>query len=459
PLYRVVFSTTGAGIVSFELKKFRQTTDEKSPAVQLIDSLPAPLLMAQSDSLPLGLPANATYSVSHPALHLTKGSETLLFTYRTANGIIVNKLFTFHADRYDIGLDYRLQNNSSQPFTATLNTQLPVALGTQKGGKLQNTLAVSRHKEEFVTLKPKKIAAESRRYSEQVSWGGFADKYFLTAFIGQNQSISSLTFQKSPASTTEKEVLVATIQSPSFNLPAGSDTHLVYTLFAGPKETTILKAVGSSLEQALDLGWTSVIARPLLWFLNYFYRFVHNYGLAIIILTVIIKLIFAPLTHKAQVSMKAMQKLQPKMTELREKFKNDREAMNRAIFELYRTHKVNPLGGCLPMVIQIPVFFALYSALMHAIELRHAPFFFWITDLSAADPYYISPILMGATMFLQQKMSPSTLDPMQAQMFMMLPLIFTIFCFISPSGLVLYWLVNNILTIAQQAYINKYVKA
>ena len=208
--------------------------------------------------------------------------------------------------------------------------------------------------------------------------------------------------------------------------------------------------------------------------LKFFYKYVNNYGIAIIIITVILKILFYPLTNKSYKSMKEMQKLQPKMEALKEKYKNDREAMNRAVMELYKTHKVNPMGGCLPMLIQIPVFFALYKALMYSIELRHAPFMLWINDLSAPDalfgvipsgiplmggfPIGPLPLLMGATMVIQQKMTPSNMDPMQARIFMAMPIIFTFMFLNFPSGLVLYWLVNNILTIIQQAYINKSLK-
>jgi len=192
--------------------------------------------------------------------------------------------------------------------------------------------------------------------------------------------------------------------------------------------------------------------------LKFFYGYIPNFGIGIIIITVILKIVFFPLTHKSYKSMKEMSKLQPKMAALKEKFKNDKEGLNKAIMELYREHRVNPLGGCLPMIIQIPVFFALYKALMFSIELRHAPFMLWITDLSDKDPYYITPLLMGLTMFIQQKMSPSNMDEMQQKIMLALPVVFTFMFLTFPSGLVLYWLVNNILTIGQQMYINKLVK-
>jgi len=192
--------------------------------------------------------------------------------------------------------------------------------------------------------------------------------------------------------------------------------------------------------------------------LKFFYGYIPNFGIGIIIITVVLKILFFPLTHKSYKSMKDMSKLQPKMAALKEKFKNDKDGLNKAVMELYREHKVNPLGGCLPMIVQIPVFFALYKALMFSIELRHAPFMLWITDLSDKDPYYITPLLMGVTMFIQQKMSPSNMDEMQQKIMLALPVVFTFMFLTFPSGLVLYWLVNNILTIGQQLYINKLVK-
>ena len=248
-----------------------------------------------------------------------------------------------------------------------------------------------------------------------------------------------------------------------------------------PRTLDILKAQGSKLEEVINFGWfilpsikSAWLAKPFLYALKFFYKYIHNYGVAIIIITVILKTLFYPLTNTSYKSMKEMQKLQPKMEALKEKYKNDRDAMNKAVMELYKTHKVNPMGGCLPMVVQIPVFFALYKALMFSIELRHAPFMLWINDLSAPDalfgviphglPFFGGfpigplPLLMGVTMLIQQKMTPSNMDPAQAKMMMALPFVFTFMFLNFPSGLVLYWLVNNILTIAQQTYINRTLK-
>jgi len=276
---------------------------------------------------------------------------------------------------------------------------------------------------------------------------------FLIALLADKGSVASVEIKKNQAGFLE-----SVSSSPVFSLAPGQSVTVAHKLFVGPKDIDVLKSQGSSLEQSLDLGWFTVLAKPMLHSLKFFYRYVQNYGLAIIIITIILKILFFPLTHKSYKSMKEMGNLQPKMAALKEKYKNDRDAMNRAVMELYREHKVNPLGGCLPMVVQIPVFFALYKALMFSIELRHAPFMFWVTDLSAKDPYYVTPIIMGVTMFVQQKMTPSNMDEMQQKIMLALPVVFT-FMFLSfPSGLVLYWLVNNILTIGQQMYINKLIK-
>ena len=197
------------------------------------------------------------------------------------------------------------------------------------------------------------------------------------------------------------------------------------------------------------------LAFPFLFLMQFLYQYVGNYGWVIIIITILTKIIFWPLGNKSYKSMKEMQKVQPKLTEIKERYKDDKQKMNAAVMELYKSHKINPLGGCLPVVIQIPVFIALYQLLSYAIELRHAPFFWWIQDLSAKDPYYITPIIMGATMLIQQKMSPPMGDPMQQKMMLLMPVVFTFLFLNFPSGLVIYWLINNVLSIGQQYYINK----
>jgi len=223
----------------------------------------------------------------------------------------------------------------------------------------------------------------------------------------------------------------------------------------GPKDENRLKTLGVGAERLVDYGFFTIIAKPLLWFIRLTHTVTGNYGIDIIVISILIKIIFLPLTQISMKSMKEMQKVQPEMNRLKEQHKEDKAKLQQEIMLLYKRRKINPLSGCLPMLIQIPVFFALYNALLNGIEMRHAPFLLWIVDLSAKDPIYVTPIVMGATQFIQQKMSPTTGDPAQAKMFLLMPVMFTFIFLNLPSGLVLYWLVNNVLSIAHQYYLNK----
>jgi YidC/Oxa1 family membrane protein insertase len=300
-----------------------------------------------------------------------------------------------------------------------------------------------------------------------VSWGGFETKYFIAAMIPQNPSLTSIVM-----SQDSRNMVSTSLKGPKHLIPAGQAGSFSYTLFLGPKDHSILKALGVGLENSIDFGsWMKWLAMPMLVILKYINNFVNNYGITIILLTILIKIVFWPLGNKSYKSMKEMQKLQPQLAALREKYKGDKQKIGQETMALYKAHKVNPLGGCLPMVVQIPVFFGLYNTLMYAIELRHAPLFLWIQDLSAPDtlfghiPSLIPliggfalgplPIVMGATMFIQQKMSPPSGEPMQQKIMLIMPVVFTFLFLDFPSGLVLYWLFNNILSIGQQYYIIK----
>lgn len=277
-----------------------------------------------------------------------------------------------------------------------------------------------------------------------VNWIGYTSKYFLAAIMPQDPSSTS-----NLAGVIEKpnDSIVET----AMKMKGGGN----FRVFVGPKEFDYLKKFNLQLDKSVDFGWFGVIARPLVQLLKFFNRYLHNYGLAIILVTILIKLVFYPLSQKSYQSMSKMKAIQPKIAKMKEKYKDDKARQQKEMMDLYRTHKVNPFGGCLPIVVQIPVFFGLYRGLMVAIELRHAPFFWWIQDLAAKDPYYITPILMGITMLLQQKMSPTTGDAMQAKMMLFMPIIFTFMFLNFPAGLVLYWLVNNILSIGQQYMVMK----
>jgi len=454
-LFTAVFSNRGGSLKSLTLKKYReQNSPAGKPVILGTDADPS-LFDFSTRATGFNLSDSAAYISDVDSLSLANGeSKQLVFNHISGQGFTVRKIYSFSADSYSIKLDTQVFNNSPAPLTGTIQQVMTYPAEPKVKDNRFDTAGFYIFADKgLVNDKIKDVANASKKYEKDVLWSGFADKYFLSAILADKNSIATVELKKNTAGFLE-----SIVTAPQLTVNPGQSTTITQRLFIGPKDIDVLKAQGNLLEQSLDLGWFTVLAKPLLYTLKFFYRYVNNYGIAIIIITIILKALFFPLTHKSYKSMKGMQKIQPEMNKIREKYKNDRDGMNKAVMELYRDHKVNPLGGCLPMVVQIPVFFALYKALMFSIELRHAPFIFWITDLSDKDPYYVTPIIMGITMFIQQKMTPSQMDPMQQKMMLALPVVFT-FMFLSfPSGLVLYWLVNNVLTIGQQMYINKLVK-
>lgn len=469
-LYSAVFSTNGATLKKLSLKKYKTTTAPDAKPIAMIDENSPENFSLKTGGSGIAIDPAAVYSVNSESLLVKKGEKkSLEFVSVTKTGNRVKKSYTFSGDSYIIGLEQQVGNTSGTLQEGSLQLVEKnhyVAKPGESRYEVHGPTTFADDKLHTQTIND--LAKGAKSFEKNILWSGFEDKYFLGAAIAENGSIASVQVRQ------YNGYVENVISSPRISLAPGAAAAVSYRLYFGPKDLDILKAQGSRLEEVIDFGWFSAIAKPLLHTLQFFYKYVHNYGVAIIIITIILKALFYPLTNKSYKSMKDMQKLQPKMAELKEKYKNDRDAMNKAVMELYKTHKVNPMGGCLPMVIQIPVFFALYKALMFSIELRHAPFMLWIKDLSAPDalfgvipaglplvggfPVGPLPLLMGATMFIQQKMTPSNMDPAQAKMMMALPFVFTFMFLNFPSGLVLYWLLNNILTIAQQAYINKTLK-
>jgi len=454
-MFSAVFSSQGGSLKNLTLKNFRETSAPTGELVSLVSAASPEGFALRTESSAFGLMSTTLYTPNAESVKVAGAdSKKLEFSWTSPQGISFKKIYTFTGDSYSITLDTQVTNHGLNKVAGNLNLLLPYPSQPKAGiSRYETRDVVTLDDGSFSTEEIKKFDKEPLRYATKVDWTGYADKYFLSTILSEDGSIASVLIKQGADSYLE-----TTVTSPSFDLQPAQTHQVEYRLFFGPKGLDILKAQGQGLEKALNLGWFSPIAKPLLYTLKYFYKYTHNYGIAIIIITLIIKILFFPLTHKSYKSMKDMQKLQPKMAELKEKHKDDRDTLNRSIMELYRTHKVNPLGGCLPMIVQIPVFFALYKSLMFSIELRHAPFMLWITDLSAKDPYYITPVIMGVTMFIQQKMTPTSMDPMQAKMMLALPVVFTFMFLNFPSGLVLYWLVNNILTIAQQTYINRTLK-
>lgn len=452
PYYRAAWSTKGARLVSFKLKNYKENISSKAGLVEMIKT-PMPGLSVTGGLSDEGLlyTPSATGTIA-----VDKGPYALSFTTQLAQGIVVKKEFTLDPKGYLIGYRNSLQNHTTSPLALGINLALsdifPTDGDTSKYTFEGPVLLNGKHIEEFKLSKVKKAGAY-REFPGENKWFGFEDKYFLKAVILKHNPETTLTVRRMDDKTVG---ILCTLPTASIN-PGFSLTQDL-ALFVGPKEIGTLKASGYELNKALDFGFFDIIAKPLLVSLNWIEKYTGSYGWSIIILTFIIKFILYPLSLKSFKSMKELQKVQPLMKEIQAQYKDDKQKMNQALMKLYQEHKINPMGGCLPLLLQIPILFALYKVFLASIELRHTPFHIWGTwlpDLSAKDPYYITPILMGLSWFVQQKMTPTPGDPMQQKMMMIMPLIFTVMFLNFPSGLVIYWLVSNILSIAQQAYINR----
>lgn len=456
PLYTAVFTSKGAALKSFRLKGYHKTTAKDSDLIELVNvkpDMPAPLTVSFTGSS-LDIPGDSAFQVNATALDLTKGQDDqqLVFQQTYPGRIRIEKVYTFHPGKYVFDLEVRAYNLSSEPLgqNAALNWHEYVDPKAETDSYTHEG-PVALVKKDIERPEVKKMDA-SGNLGPNVSWGGFETKYFIAAIIPPNPSLTSMSMAKDGGTN----MVSVGLRGQKTVIPPGQTGVFNFTLFLGPKDHSILKTLGIGLEDAIDFGsWLKWLAMPMLLVLKFFNQFINNYGLSIIVLTILIKIVFWPLGNKSYESMKEMQKLQPKMQEMREKYKDDKQRLSQETMALYKAHKVNPLGGCLPMVIQIPVFFGLYKTLLYAIELRHSPFFWWIQDLSDKDPFYITPIIMGATMFIQQKMTPMGGDPMQQKIMLFMPVVFTFLFLNFPAGLVIYWLFNNVISIGQQYYINK----
>lgn len=466
PLYRAVFSSTGASIKSFKLKKYHLKADPDSPLVDLAHGQ-VPLVTIQFDPAGKKDTNPVVYHVDENSLTMEAGDSPRELTFRatTSDGLALQQTFRIDPDQYAVEHGFTISNPLEKPVEGILKARianLPPKESTSYYSFIGITLLLNNKYEEIASTDLK----NEKSLSGLIAWISYQEDYFMTAFVPEAESQSHFLGR-----TLASGVLEGTWSAALQPILAENQFSTRSTLYLGPRDLDILKVIGRKLDLAIDFGWTDIIAKPLLYLLRFFNQYMGNYGIAIILLTILIKILFWPLTHKSYKSMKEMQKIQPLMAKIREKYKDNKEMMNKEMMSLYKTYKVNPMGGCLPMVIQIPVFFALFRILGNSIELRHAPFVLWINDLSAPDrlfhlpftiPYMTPPsgipvltLLMGASMFIQQKMTPTPGDPMQAKIMLLMPVIFT-FMFINfPSGLVLYWLVNNVLSIGQQYRIIK----
>lgn len=450
-LYDIEISSVGASIKSIVLKKFKEENTPDSAPFTLFKGDNASLYTLKNFGVDgLYLPANLNYRVvgDKNNVKVENGEVTVSFM-ANAHDLTVIKSYTFYPDNYAFDIKLELTNSSANPVKGRLNLSLVTHWDKDAKSKMYSFVGpVTYIGEKLEEDKPKDLESSPKIYKSDVIWSGYTTKYFLNS-INPNQKMDQL-FISAGDGFVENS-----FSSSQLNLLDNEKASFDYTAYFGPKESEFLTASGHQFDKAIDYGFFHPLAKPLMDFLKFFYKYIGNYGIAIILLTVCIKLLFWPLTQKSYKSMKGMQKLQPEMKKMREKYGKDKQKLNQEMMSFYKENKVNPLGGCLPMVIQIPVFFALYRVLLGSIELRHAPFMLWITDLSARDPYYVTPLIMGVTMFIQQKMQPTNMDPTQAKIMMFMPVVFTFMFLNFPSGLVLYWLTNNLLTILQQYLIRR----
>lgn len=472
PLYTLTVDEQGGGFKSFVLDGYRKRLAEDSGAMELIHGkspLDVPVLFSLDNGASNTL---IFFQAEQSELNLTpeSGDKELVLRGSLGDGLQVVRTLSFTPGSYLVADRYQITNKSDQPLQvepAMRMANLPFG-GDEAGNSMTSRYMfsgpVALVNDELSEIKGKALSKGVQILQGNVGWSAYEDSYFMTAVIPGSAGNRALTISSSG------DMVRSILSDSAIQVAPGESKEVSYTLYMGPKKLSILQSVGHELARAINFGWFDVLAKPMLWLLNFFNSYIHNYGVAIILLTIVIKLAFWPITQKGMKSMKNMQKLQPKVAKLKEKYKDDPAKMNQEMMSLYKTYKVNPVGGCLPLLLQIPFFFALYKVLLMSIELRHAPFMLWINDLSAPDRLPIGidipwlhgipvlTLLMGASMYLQQKMTPTTADPTQARIMQMLPIVFT-FMFVNfASGLVLYWFVNNLLSILQQQMINRQTK-
>lgn len=424
------------------LNRYSKTVEKNSPPIELLKNDEKAMVLA-CDRCNFSLPAETGYEL------VSQTDDSLLF--QAAQGdMVIRKLYQWKPDQYLIHLKVTIENRSSTEMRGQLGMQWKADQIVEPEKKALSFLRGPGNQRAFLYKLGNKtlhdVKEEFAQSQGMIPWAGIKDRYFLISIISHRVSpYQILKLQKTDRSLdlvlTPSEIIVP---------PQGRQEES-YSFYLGPKDREILQATGAGLEEAIDYGWFSILAVPILKLLQIFQSFVKNWGLAVILLTLLVKILMNPLTIKSMKQMKEMQKLQPRLAELKEKYKNDKQRLNMETMQLFKTHKVNPMGGCLPMLLQMPIYIALYNVLNNSIELYHAPFVGFYRDLSAPDPYFILPILLGIAMLLQQKLTPSaSADPAQKQMMMIMPVMFTSFMLFLPLGLVLYIFVNTATGVLQQ---------
>ena len=459
---RMEIDTEGGDIRLLELLNYPEAKDSPDSPVQLFTDKDL-VFIAQNGFI--GDEASAPnhhsqWQAQASTFTLAEGQNELRvpLSWTSPEGVTVTKTYILNRGSYDVHLEHQVANNSASPWTGRQYVQLQrkdpgdknkdQMVRTYTGGVLYTP------EDKYKKITFKDMAGENLDTKGKDGWIAMIQHYFVAAWIPASGEENGF---YTKALSDEHFVIGA--YSPVLDVPAGSSKAFQSQLFAGPKLQRVLETTAPGLDLTVDYGALTIIAKPIFWLLEQFHKVFNNWGWAIIFVTLTLKALFFRLSAASYRSMANMRKLQPKLAELKERFGGDKQKLNHAMMEMYRKEKVNPLGGCLPILVQIPVFISLYWVLIETVEMRQAPFIGWLTDLSSKDPYFILPLLMGVSMFIQQRLSPPPSDPLQAKIMQFFPVMFTGFFAFFPSGLVLYWVVNNVLSILQQWYINKTIGA
>lgn len=484
-LYRLQINPKGGDIVRLELLSHDKTKNGDEPFVMLENDKQR-TYVAQSgliglngglnglDSNPNGRP---TYEIEKTAYTVsdfkTVNDESILvvpLVYKTADGIEVIKTFTFKQGQYPITVAHQVTNRSAQSWQGQMFGQIKRDNSDDPGKEHQGVFTLGTYlggawgtpEEHYNKLKFANFSDEKLNVEAQGGWVGIVQHYFVSAWVPGKLDLKHDGGQAYTAKLESRKsgdnMNIISFTSPTITVPAGTSMKVDATFYSGPKIQSVLKDLAVGLNQTVDYGWLWPIAKLLFMGLELFHNIVKNWGWSIILLTILVKLILWPLSSKSYRSMAKMRVIAPEMQRMKDEFGDDRMRFSQEMMALYKREQVNPLSGCLPLFLQMPIFLALYWVLMESVELRHAPWLGWIQDLSAMDPWFILPLVMGATMYIQQRLNPQPTDPIQAKVFAMMPIIFTVFVLFMPAGLVLYWIVNNLITILQQSLVNKSVE-
>lgn len=456
----------GGDIAQLTLPKYPRRQDHPEIPFQLFDNGNERTYLAQSgltgtngpDARAAGRPL---YAAEQKSYQLADGQDQLVVDLKFSDaGVNYIKRFTLNRGEYDLKVTYLIDNQSAQPWTGNLFAQLKrdassdPSSSTATGTATYLGAALWTSAEPYKKVSMKDIDKGNLKENVTGGWVAWLQHYFVTAWIPSKTDTNIVQTRKDSQGN-----YIIGFTGPALNVAAGAQGETSTVLYAGPKSQEKLKELSPGLELTVDYGILWFIAQPIFWLLQHIHELLGNWGWSIIVLTMLIKLLFFPLSAASYKSMARMRAVAPKLAALKEQHGDDRQKMSQAMMELYKKEKINPLGGCLPILVQMPVFLSLYWVLLESVEMRQAPWMFWITDLSIKDPFFILPIIMGATMFIQQRLNPTPPDPMQAKVMKMMPIIFTFFFLWFPAGLVLYWVVNNCLSIAQQWYITRKIEA